>query len=495
MVANVGDVSAHVWSFITDIDRSLELSVVHPELWTLAQIWGDETTTVDPQSLALFNQRLAREWSIETGYIERLYSFDKGVTTTLIDVGFDAAVIPHQSDKSGEHVAAILQDQVDALDFVLDVVAQGRSLSTSFIKELHQLICRNQHTTEAVDQFGKLHSTDLLKGEWKRQLNNPTLITGESHEYCPPEHVSTEMDRLIEIHHSHRAAGVATEVAAAWLHHRFTQIHPFQDGNGRVARLLATIVLVQGNLLPLVVDRDDRTRYLDALESSDGGDLSALIALIVDKETQWLCKALRASEELTPSTAASPKNLDESLAALADQLHRKASESVEIQPSLIALTARLLATVGAEFERTRDVLSVTDALVSWISSAAIDDPIASATRTPSNQHSVGHRTLGRGLNEWATLLVAEPFGRPDFEVSFKIAHDGPVRHGVVVASISSRMDSSENASIEAPNVNHGQQFVFNYLDDFDATTRRFASWLRPTLSLAFERLAVLLKSA
>ena len=56
---------------------------------------------------------------------------------------------------------------------------------------------------------------------------------------------------------------------AAWVRHRFTQIHPFQDGNGRVARLLATLVFSRAEWLPLVVRRDDRVRYLDALEAAD----------------------------------------------------------------------------------------------------------------------------------------------------------------------------------------------------------------------------------
>lgn len=51
---------------------------------------------------------------------------------------------------------------------------------------------------------------------------------------------------------------VSPEVEAAWLHHRFTQIHPFQDGNGRIARLLASLVFIKAGWFPLVVTRDDR---------------------------------------------------------------------------------------------------------------------------------------------------------------------------------------------------------------------------------------------
>ncbi|MGH3609855.1 MAG: Fic family protein, partial [Pseudonocardiaceae bacterium] len=75
------------------------------------------------------------------------------------------------------------------------------------------------------------------------------------------------------------AGGASPAVLAAWVHHRFTQIHPFRDGNGRVARLLATLVFIRAEWLPLVVRRDDRVRYLDALQEADNGDLLPLVKL------------------------------------------------------------------------------------------------------------------------------------------------------------------------------------------------------------------------
>ena len=65
---------------------------------------------------------------------------------------------------------------------------------------------------------------------------------------------------------------------AAWLHHRFVQIHPFQDGNGRVTRALVTWHLVQHEYLPIVVTRDDRGDYIDALDAADDGDMTQLVA-------------------------------------------------------------------------------------------------------------------------------------------------------------------------------------------------------------------------
>ncbi len=62
------------------------------------------------------------------------------------------------------------------------------------------------------------------------------------------------------------------------MHHRFTQFHPFPDGNGRVTRALVAWHLEQHDHLAIVVTRHDRTEYLDAIEADDG-DLKQLVTL------------------------------------------------------------------------------------------------------------------------------------------------------------------------------------------------------------------------
>ena len=67
-------------------------------------------------------------------------------------------------------------------------------------------------------------------------------------------------------------------LVATWFHHRFVQIHPFPDGNGRVTRALVTWLLIEHDHLPIVVTRHDRNDYIDALEAADHGDLDPLTA-------------------------------------------------------------------------------------------------------------------------------------------------------------------------------------------------------------------------
>ena len=245
---------SHVWTPIEDYESHDALA--HKELGALAEVWHERRERLTTQQeYRDFEQRLKREWAIETGLIERLYTLDRGITQLLIEHGIQAAVIPHGSVANPEATVAMIEDHEAAVEGVFQFAKDERSLSTSYIKELHALMTRHQQTVEGVDSRGRRTEVPLIRGDYKRLPNNPSRPDGSVHEYCPPEQVTAEMDRLIAMHEAH--AGAAPEVEAAWLHHRFTQIHPFQDGNGRIARAIATLVFIKGGWFPLVVrDRD-----------------------------------------------------------------------------------------------------------------------------------------------------------------------------------------------------------------------------------------------
>ena len=282
------------WHPITDYDPT---DLADRELAALSSVWVEQRAELSESSLmSEFAARLKREWAIETGLIERLYTLDRGITQLMIEQGVDAALIPHRSNEEPQLTVAIIGDQQDAIESVFSFVNGGRTLSTSYIKELHSLFTRHQPTAEGRDQFGSAVQVPLIRGDYKRQANNPTGTDGTVHVYCPPEHVAAEMDRLVEMHARHRDA--APEVEAAWLHHRFTQIHPFQDGNGRIARALATLIFIKANWLPLVVRDRDRRDYLDALETADDGDLQPLVTFFSKLQRKRFINALGIASDL-----------------------------------------------------------------------------------------------------------------------------------------------------------------------------------------------------
>jgi Fic family protein len=242
------------WHEITDLPEDFDSLTSH-ELRPLHEIWIEQKgTLVERGAMEEFHLRLKREWAVETGAIEGVYTLDRGVTQTLIERGIIPSLIPKQAGgKTPEHVAAIIQDQEQVLDWLFDYVKGARALSTSFIKELHSALLRHQEHVEVEDQFGNRFEKTLQKGTYKTSANNPRREDGTVFEYCPPEHLAAEMDRLVAWHADHQTRGVAPEVEAAWLHHRFTLIHPFEDGNGRVARAIASLVFIKAGWFPLII--------------------------------------------------------------------------------------------------------------------------------------------------------------------------------------------------------------------------------------------------
>jgi len=340
---------SHAWDPIADLPddwRELcrdDLAAIHAQ-------WVEERELLrDQGKVRQFQERLATLWAIETGIIERLYTIDRGVTIALADVGLDAMDQYHAAGAISSEVQSLIRDQRAALDMVMDVVGGQRVLTSSYVKELHRGLTHSQEYREAIDQQGKRFHTPLLKGEWKKQANNPTRPDGSTHEYCPPDFVQDEMDQLLKWHSGHEEDGVCPEVEAAWLHHRFAQIHPFEDGNGRVARALTAAVFLKSDYLVLVV-RDDRhrERYLDALESADGGNLKPLVDLFADVQAADLVEAMEFIRSLRGEPIVS---LAESVAARAGR--RQAAFRVRadaLLDELFEIARTRLEEVSAEVE-------------------------------------------------------------------------------------------------------------------------------------------------
>ncbi|HEY6351122.1 MAG TPA: Fic family protein [Candidatus Angelobacter sp.] len=286
-------VPAYKWHPIeplSDEDRKLDLS----ELDSLSQSWHDFRTQIDktnPDNLVEFKTRLIRALSIETGILERIYELDRGTTEALIARGFYEELVSRDStDIEPAHLIDILRDQYAAIELVQDLIGQFRPLTKGMILELHAILTRHQDTTPAVDHLGRRIEIPLRRGAFKLHPNNPKRPDGGIHEYAPAEQVDSEVERLLGLFQGY--ANESPILVASWFQHRFTQIHPFQDGNGRVSRAIVTYILMRSDLLPLVIDRDRRTEYLDALQTADLGNLGPLVALYATLEKHALLRAL-----------------------------------------------------------------------------------------------------------------------------------------------------------------------------------------------------------
>lgn len=486
------DLTEHpIWSPLTGIadlevdPRDLSAS----EIPGIKAVWTDQRRRLKGSAqLSGFTERLSREWAIETGVIENLYEIERGVTQTLIERGFQAELLSHGStNKPREFVIQLLRDQKDALDGVFDFVKSARSLSASYVKELHAALLRSQETTEGLDAQGRHVDLPLIKGAWKTQTNYP-VRDGVTFIYCPPEHVASEMDRLIQIHADHVAKSVPSEVQAAWLHHRFTQIHPFQDGNGRVARAIASLVLVKDGLFPLVVTRDDKSAYLDALEAADSGNLKRLIDLIAKLQIAQFRKASAVSESLLVEEdvqaalggllKAADKVAADQLAALRGVFDLAHIVEQDLRDRLIAVTPP----VAAALQR------VSYGATAFVTKSSSDtDHYFRAQIIENAKYHIGYFADTGEYRSWVALNMR--WSRRG-QLVFAIHGIGrPFNGSLICAPFLEFKDTDEEGQMRAALVPVTEEgFVFFFNEDRERLLSRFRPWRENVLKVALKEL-------
>jgi fido (protein-threonine AMPylation protein) len=389
-----------------------------------------------------------------------------------VEKGFVASLIPHgESSIPPEALVLILEDHLEALDFVMDVVAGRRDLTIGWLKELHALLTRHQSTTEAVDVLGRWIEVPLVRGDWKRAPNNPLTRDGRIHEYCPPEHVASEMDRLLEIH----ATLPYPEVRAAWLHHVFTQIHPFQDGNGRVARAIASIDLIKAGLFPLLVRRDERTRYISALQAADADDLRPLVRYFADVQEALVRRAISEAQGVIDARG----GLQSVLTAATQKRARRVETAAQVRELLRQRLSRLLDEAQRVLEATAEQVR--------IQVQGID--VRPVTRAdPQTCRYFREQLVGMGkqhgywvdLNErrdWVRLQLRDG-GVTDIVVAAHFIGNPSPGAGVAVVFVEHR-DLDEPVGSHAPMAAAAEPLLLSVDEDERAQLHRFLAWLEP----------------
>ena len=192
-------------------------------------------------------------------------------------VGWEAAVRSQEGDEALALVLAALNGYEMALDFM----TRNVPINESWIRQIHETVCAPQKTYTVYTPLGP-QEQPLPLGVYKTQPNHVRLTDGLLHAYAPVSETKPEMERLIDQLREPAFEGAHPAVQATYVHHAFTVIHPFADGNGRVARILASVFLLREAQVPFVVFADERVRYYDCLSLADRGQPQPLVNFVID---------------------------------------------------------------------------------------------------------------------------------------------------------------------------------------------------------------------
>ena len=186
-----------------------------------------------------------------------------GQTISLLIHGkVDGSAPMRDYEEMKAHQAALEMVKVEASE-------SERPLIEASIRQIHQIMLKEDYIVYE-NRGGKQIQYTVHAGQYKTRPNSVKTVTGEIFEYASPEETKALMTDLVEwYNNAEKEARMSPLEMAALFHYRYIRIHPFEDGNGRMARLLVNYILAKHGYPMIVVQESDRDGYLSALRQCD----------------------------------------------------------------------------------------------------------------------------------------------------------------------------------------------------------------------------------
>lgn len=221
-------------------------------------------------------QKFRLDWNYNSNAIEgNRLTFGETKTFLLHGITADGKPLKDHLDIKGHNEALVLLE---------DIIKEERPITEAFIRELHQMILQEDYYNPAVTPTGEGTRRLIKVGEYKQAPNHVKTATGEIFRFASPEETPAEMDKLIqwlrsEIEKNKKEALHPVAIAALF-HYKFIRIHPFDDGNGRLARILMNMLLMRAGYPPSIIKAEKKEVYYTALRKADGDDLDAFVKYV-----------------------------------------------------------------------------------------------------------------------------------------------------------------------------------------------------------------------
>jgi Fic family protein len=235
--------------------------------------------------------RILRASAFETGAVEDLYA--EGATYS---VAMEVEGWENDLANSGDGAEQHFEDQLAAYVVVRDIATKvnARPLLEVDVRELHRIATRSQHTYPVQTPNGVQQQT-FVSGSYKTNPNRVINRAGTVVHYAPVEDVAPEMGRLIATMRTEAFTEAHPVIQSAYAHWAMAHIHPFSDGNGRMARVIGSIPLLKHYGIPLVVFAGRKRLYLQALESADSHEHQEMVDYVASRTSEtysWLAELL-----------------------------------------------------------------------------------------------------------------------------------------------------------------------------------------------------------
>ena len=251
--------------------------------------WSSLQTIMQSSSEQELWKKLKLEWSYNSNHIE-------GNTLTYHETEllliYDRTAGGHRMRDYEEMKAHSV-----AIDHVYALARQERALAAIDIRDINRIILKEPFWINTETPDGHPTRKRIVPGEYKTQPNHVRTSTGELHRFAEPEDTPALMETWVDrFRATFDKVPYPLPLFLAESHWSLLRIHPFDDGNGRTARLLSNYMLLRNDLLPIVIKAEERDRYIGGLQNADTGRMLPLAEFMLDNLMWSLQLGMRAAK-------------------------------------------------------------------------------------------------------------------------------------------------------------------------------------------------------
>lgn len=271
----------------------------------------DSLRPLEKEQEARIMQKFRLDWNYHSNNLEG-NSLTYGETKALLMHGITA-----QGKPLKDHFE--ITGHNEAINWVIDVVGGDYPLTESFIRELHKLLLKESYEVDAQTPDGKPTKKRVTVGDYKKSPNHVLTKTGEMFYFATPEETPAKMGDLMAWYNDKIPDPEFNPILlAAEFHYKFILIHPFDDGNGRTARILMNFILMKFGYPPVIIKTEDKENYYAVLRLADTGNLEAFV--------DYIARNLNRSLEIMIAGAKGedieePDDIDKEIALLENRLN------------------------------------------------------------------------------------------------------------------------------------------------------------------------------
>lgn len=189
-------------------------------------------------------------------------------------------------DNKGREIEEMRAHDV-ALKMISEISSDSENnLTEKLIREINEIILVRPYYNDAITLDGQPTKRLITPGTYKKYPNSVLLPDGNMFYFASPEETPALMGDLIEWYNQNKNNLHPVKLAAL-MHYKLVRIHPFDDSNGRTARLIMNFLLMQYGYVPLVIESKKKEDYLTALNKADVGDIRAFEEYIAEVAFRW----------------------------------------------------------------------------------------------------------------------------------------------------------------------------------------------------------------